>query len=159
LIYLGRCYMELNRAAEAREALDEAIQRDPKNQQALIVSAQLAMQQGEAEEAERIVRQALAIDANESEANFILTQCLRQIGRTKEAEQQAARYKRIQADWNTIHDLTTQKIPRAPHDVELQYQLGVILLRLGEDQTALNWLKKTLETDPKHDAARKALAE
>jgi tetratricopeptide (TPR) repeat protein len=159
LVNLARCCMELDRPQDARQALSEALDHDPTDQPALVVSAQLALQAGESEQAEKLVRRALAVDPYEREANFLLSQCLRQCGKIAEADQQAAKFKRIDADWRAVHEIVTVKMPKAPHDPEFRYQLGVILLRLGEDKTGVLWLKRALETDPKHEASRKALAE
>jgi tetratricopeptide (TPR) repeat protein len=160
LVLLARCYIDLARPEEARRALSEVLDGDPKNQPALLVSAQLDLQEGATEQAESWLRQALAVDPHDREANFLLSQCLlRQPGKQAEAQQQLAKFKAIEDDWKALHEITAKKLSVAPHDADLQYQAGVLLLRLGEEQTGIEWLKRALETNPKHELSQKALAE
>jgi predicted Zn-dependent protease len=160
LVLLARCYLDLARPEDARQILSEVLSRDPRNQPALLVSAQLALQEGANERAESFLRQALAVDPYDREVNFLLSQCLlRQPGRQAEAEQQLAKFKGIENDWKALHEITTKKMGAAPHDPDLQYQVGVIWLRLGEEKAGIEWLRRALETDPKHEPSQKALAE
>src|SRR5262249_54961120 len=148
LVLLARCYIDLARPEEARQLLSEVLAGDPKNQPALLVSSQLAMQEGATEQAESLLRQALAIDPYDREANFLLSQCLlRQAGRQAEAQQQLAKFKAIEDDWKALQEITAKKMSLSPQDPDLQYQAGVILLRLGEEQTGIEWLKRALETN------------
>src|SRR5262249_11683542 len=102
----------------------------------------------------------LAIDPYDREANFLLSQCLlRQAGRQAEAQQQLAKFKAIEDDWKALQEITAKKMSLSPQDPDLQYQAGVILLRLGEEQTGIEWLKRRLETNPKTEPSQKALAE
>jgi tetratricopeptide (TPR) repeat protein len=160
MVLLARCYMDQGQLADARQLLAEAIVKDPLNQPALLASAQLAMQDGATETAEEILRRALALDRYDREANFLMAQCLlRQPGKQTQANDQMARFKQIEEDWKRLHEITSRKIPEAPHDPELQYQVGAILLRLGDERTGVEWFKRALETNPRHEASRKALAE
>jgi tetratricopeptide (TPR) repeat protein len=160
LVLLGRCYMDIGRPEEARPALEQALAQNPQSQTALLASAQLAMQEGANEEAEKLLRRGLLIDAQDRETNFVLAQCLlRQPRRKREADEQMARFKRIEDDWKTLHEITTKKMGENPHDPDLQYQVGVLALRLGEDNMGIEWLKRALDTNPRHEAARKALAD
>jgi tetratricopeptide (TPR) repeat protein len=157
LVLLGRCYVELARPEDARPVLAEAMALDPKDTSVLYASAQLAMQEGNTEQAEAILRQAIAIDPNDRELNFLFAQCLTQRGKVGEAEQQTTKFKRIDADMQTLHFLTTKKMGESPHDPDVQSQVGVILLRLGEERMGVEWLKRALAINPEHAASRKAL--
>jgi tetratricopeptide (TPR) repeat protein len=160
LVLLARCYMDLARPQEAREVLAPVLERDPRNQPALLVSARLALQEGDLEQAENQSRRAVAADPSDREAHFLLSQSLlRQPSKQAEAKEQLVRFKRVEADWQTLHEITTKKLGAAPHDPDLMYQLGVLWLRLGDEKEGVEWLKNALRADPSHQPSRKALAD
>jgi tetratricopeptide (TPR) repeat protein len=159
LVLMARCYLDLAQPEKARQALDQALALDPKNQPALVISAKLALQEGAPEWAETLVRQALAIDPYERQANFLFEQCLRQTGKIAQADEQLAKLKRLEADWNALHEITTIKMGAAPQDPELAYQAGVLLMRLGDESNAVQWLQRALQINPNHAPSHRALAD
>ena len=77
-------------------------------------------------------------------------------GHTKEAEECSARIRRIDEDRKRLDELRTA-IMAAPHDASLRCEMGLILLRNGQDKEGVRWLESVLREHPGHGAARQAL--
>ena len=70
------------------------------------------------------------------------------------------RIQQIEDDLKRIHELATVQLERWPHDPDLMYEFGVILLRAGAEEQGLAWLDRALlESNDRHAPTHKALAD
>jgi predicted Zn-dependent protease len=173
LEYLSRCQpdnprvqVDLARYRDGQGRRDEAIvladavlARWPRYARALALRGRLAVEAEDYAAAEPWLRQAVAADPGDTQARYDLVRCLRYRGRDAEAQEHEARIKQREADRKRFHEIATVEMPQRPHDPELHYTLGKLLLRSGRRAEALRWLHSALRQDPQYAPARQALAE
>jgi predicted Zn-dependent protease len=158
LLGLARCRRSQGRTAQARELLDTLLTYHPQYAEGLCERGKLALEAGRPTAAERWLRRALALAPFDRDINYNLVQCLLHQDKSAEARPHQARLERLSADLQRAADLT-RKVAAAPRDPGLRHEIGVLLLRNGQDQEGLRWLHSALEVDPGHRPSRAALAD
>jgi Tfp pilus assembly protein PilF len=158
LVGLAHCRRLLNETDLARGLLDKALALCPQNGAALAEGSRLALQSESAAEAERWFRRAVEVTPFEKDVIYGLYQCLERLGKRREAEEVSTRLKRIDADLERLAGLTTQ-LAHDPRSPRLRCEMGLILMRNGQEDEALRWLESALIEDPEHAGAHQALRE
>jgi predicted Zn-dependent protease len=158
LLGLARCRRGAGRAAEAQQYLGALLDLHPGHAEALGERGKLALEAGEAAEAERWLRRALALAPFDRDVNYNLAQCLLHQGKADEARAQQSRLDRITADFQRAADVTRQ-VTASPRDPALRHEVGVLLLRNGQEQEGLRWLYTALQVDPGHRPTHATLAD
>jgi tetratricopeptide (TPR) repeat protein len=158
LLGLARCRRSRGRTAAARELLDTLLAYHPQHAEGLCERGQLALQAGRPAEAERWLRRALALAPFDRDSNYNLVQCLLHQDKAEQARPHQARLERLSADLQRAADLT-RKVAASPKDPALRHEIGVLLLRNGQDQEGLRWLRSALQADPRHRPTRATLAD
>jgi tetratricopeptide (TPR) repeat protein len=158
LFGLASCRAEQGETADAVNLLDRLLSLEPEHFGALAERGKIALDAGDPVEAEKWLRRATGVAPFEREALYNLYRCLGRNGRTAEAEECLARIKRIDEDRKRLDELRTA-VMTAPHDAALRCEMGVILLRNGQDRQGVRWLQSALQEDPGYGAARQALEE
>jgi tetratricopeptide (TPR) repeat protein len=156
LLGLARCHAERGETAEAVKLLDRLLSLQPEHAAALAERGKIALDGGNPLDAEQWLRGAARIAPFERETLYNLGRCLAQNGNAREAEECLGRVKRIDEDRKRLDELKTA-IMAAPHNADLRCEMGLILLRNGQDQEAARWLRSALREQPGHAAARQAL--
>jgi tetratricopeptide (TPR) repeat protein len=156
LLGLARCRVEQGDAAEATNLLDRLLSLQPEHAGALAERGKIALDAGKLSDAEKWLRHAARIAPFERETLYNLYRCLTVNGPAGEAEECLARIKRIDEDRKRLDELKTAII-LAPHDASLRCEMGLILLRNGQDKEGVRWLQDALREQPEHAAARQAL--
>jgi predicted Zn-dependent protease len=155
---LARCRRMCGQPEEARELLDALAAEQPGEALILSERGKLALDLGELAEAEDWLRRALARMPHDRQTVFALYQCLAQRGRTEEAKKYLAQVEALDADRKRLAELTEQVI-KTRHAPALRCELGLVCLRLGQEQDGLRWLVSALIDDPTHAPAHRALAD
>jgi tetratricopeptide (TPR) repeat protein len=119
------------RLAEARQAYDAVLAREPDHAEALHLSGLIGFQTGQIEQGLERVRRAIALNPGAAAPYANLGQALNGIGRHAEAAEALTRAVALQ--------------PGAPR---AHAQLGMALLELGQLQTALEQLDRALALQP-----------
>jgi Tfp pilus assembly protein PilF len=158
LVGLAHCRRLLNETNLARGLLDKAVALRPHNGAALAERSRLALQTESAAEAERWFRRAVEVTPFEKDVVYGLYQCLEQLGKRQEAEELSARLKRIDADLERLAGLTRQ-LAHDPRGPGLRCEMGLILMRNGQEAEALRWLESALREDPGDADTHRALRE
>jgi tetratricopeptide (TPR) repeat protein len=156
LFGLARCRAETGDTAEAVNLLDRLLSLQPKHAGALAERGKIALDAGNPLDAEKWLRHAAGVAPFERETLYSLYRCLTRSGHTKEAGECLARLQRIDEDRKRLDELKTA-IMMAPHDASLRCEMGLILLRNGQDKEGVRWLQSALQEHPGHVAARQAL--
>ncbi len=65
----------------------------------------------------------------------------------------------MEDDLKRFDEIVTRDLVRTPEDPALHYTLGQLLLRGGQHQEGLRWLRNALRLDPQYAPARRALAD
>jgi Tfp pilus assembly protein PilF len=158
LVGLAHCRRLLNETDQARRLLDKALALRPRNGSALAERSRLAFQSESAAQAERWFRRAVEVMPFEKDVVYGLYQCLEQLGQRQEAEEVSARLKRIDADLERLAGLTRQ-LAHDPRNPDLRCEMGLILMRNGQEAEALRWLESALLEDPEDAGTHQALQE
>jgi tetratricopeptide (TPR) repeat protein len=158
LLGLARCRAEKGDTAGAAGLLDRLLALRPEHVGALAERGKLALDAGNFPDAARWLRRATAIAPFEREPLYNLSRCLAADGHAKEAEECLARVKRIDEDRKRL-DAVKAAVMKNPHDAALRCEMGLILLRNGQDKEGVRWLQSALHEDPGCEAARRALEE
>jgi predicted Zn-dependent protease len=156
LLGLARCRAEEGDSAGAVELLDRLLSSQPENGGALAERGKIALDAGSPADADGWLRHAARVAPFERETLYNLYRCLTRNGQEKEAEECLARIQRIDEDRKRLDELKSA-VMAAPHDASLRCEMGVILMRNGQDKEGVRWLQSALHEDPGHAAARQAL--
>jgi tetratricopeptide (TPR) repeat protein len=156
LFGLACCRVEQGDTAGAVKVLDRLLSLQPEHSGALAQRGKIALDAGSPEDAERWLRRAARVAPFERETLYTLSRCLTVNGHTREAEECRDRIRRIDEDRKRLDELRTA-IMTAPHDASLRCEMGIILLRNGQDKEGVRWLESALREHPGCSAARQAL--
>jgi tetratricopeptide (TPR) repeat protein len=156
LFGLARCRAEQGDTAGAEKVLDRLLSLQPEHAGALAERGKIALDAGRPKDAEPWLRRAVRVAPFERKILYTLSRCLTMNGHTKEAEECRARIGRIDEDRKRLDELRTA-VMTAPHDASLRCEMGLILLRNGQDKEGVRWLESALREQPECDAARQAL--
>jgi predicted Zn-dependent protease len=156
---LARCRDGQGQRAEALLVVDAVLARRPGYARALALRGRLAFEGEEYQVAEPWLRAAVAADPGDTQARYDLARCLRYRGAIDEAQDHEAQIRQREADLKRFHEIATVEMAQRPHDPQLHYTLGRLLLRTGRRAEALRWLHSALVQDPQYAPARQALAE
>jgi tetratricopeptide (TPR) repeat protein len=104
---LGQAHLQLRHYDEAAASYQNALQRAPENEMALVGSGLMALRQGQSDEA--VHQFAHAVKADPDAVNLLLlARALRQAGRGEEAEAAAVQAEKVPPDWNQAQATTGQ---------------------------------------------------
>jgi tetratricopeptide (TPR) repeat protein len=158
LLGLARCEILLGRTEEGTKLLDQLLADHPRHALALRERGKVALQEGQAEQAEKWLRQAATLAPGDNQTAYILFNCLRLADKREEAAAALARFKSVEEDQERLNKCL-EAAERAPQDPAPRSEAGAILLKLGEEEEGLRWLRSALRADPKYRAAHRALAD
>ena len=66
---------------------------------------------------------------------------------------------RVEKDLRRLQAISSDELGRSPKEPRLYLEMGAILLRQGETQRGLSWLRDALRLDPNNTAVHQALAD
>lgn len=155
---LARCWLELERFAEARSLVGKALTVHPRDAELLMVRGQLAQKEGQLSQAETWLRQAVAAKPALQPAYYALMLVLEHEGKKEEADKCHKQLQAVEADLQKMNELV-RKAMAEPYNPQWRCEVGRLLLKIGEEQEGENWLRRALLLDPNHLATRQALAE
>jgi tetratricopeptide (TPR) repeat protein len=158
VIGLARCRQDLAEVDEAELLLDAFLAREPRHPAALLERGRVALRKGQPEGAEAWFRRAVDGAPRDADAWRLLTLCLEAQGKAGDATACREQLTRLERDAAGEERWRTQ-ITAAPDDPAPRYQLGMLLLGVGQEEEGLRWLSSVLAIDPRHGPARQALAD
>jgi predicted Zn-dependent protease len=154
----ARCAILMGRTEEGTQLLDRLLADHPRDARALMERGKVALQENQAEKAEKWLRQAAALAPGDPQTTYVLHNCLQFAGKRAEAAATLDRFKSVQEERKRLNGCVADaaQAPRAPAP---RAEAGAILLKLGEEEEGLRWLRSALRVDPKHRATHRALAD
>jgi tetratricopeptide (TPR) repeat protein len=156
LFGLARCAAATGANDKALQLLNQVLAANPNNWLALNERGKLAVQCDRPEDAVSDLRKADSL-APADVAPTHLVSCLLILGKHDEARKYQEKAARILADRKRRAELGDLIREKSPDDPELRYELGCVLLRLGQQRDAVHWFRTALEKDPKHRKTHEAL--
>ena len=155
---LARCARRVGEPGEAAALLDGLLKEAPDHGEALWERGELELDAGRPAAAEPLLRRAAARLPFDRRVQYSLYRCLVQLDRVGEAAVVNALVERLDADVRRMGQIT-QEVMRRPGDAALRCEGGLLLIRNGEREQGLRWLRMALRIDPDCEPARTALAE
>jgi tetratricopeptide (TPR) repeat protein len=157
-LLLARSHDQLGEREQAEAVLDESLGRWPDHAQSLAERGRLAREDGQGELAEGLLRRALAQAPGDYGVRFQLQMCLRQNGKAEEAQKLQNRVREAEEDMRRLAQIILHDMQERPHDAALHFEVASIRFREGAIDESLRWLHSTLQLDPHHAGAHRALA-
>jgi len=153
----ANCLAVQGNVSEARRLLEQTLDRVPGDFQALRQLGEAELSQGEFEKALEHLESAARQRPYDPTTRNALGKALRALGRGDEAQ--------LHLDYVAEAEESLARMERQlrvvverPDDVEVRYDIGMILLRYGSPEDGARWLLTVLEQQPDHNAAHEALA-
>ncbi len=153
---LARCRRRLGQLEEAKQLLDALANDQPNDGEILWERGQLELDRGNAAAAEPWFRKAATARPYDRRMAYSLSRCLLSLGKNEEAEKWTARVAELDADLKKMDQIRLAVMKR-PEDAALRCEGGLLLLKNGEQQEGIRWLKLALRLDPTCAEARSAL--
>ncbi len=142
---------------QARDLAEQALAANPQHGAAHAILGILDLRAGRSEAAVEHLENALLSNRGDIEVRANLAKAYQRAGRAEEAKAQLQVLQSEIAFADRVRHLTTQSKMR-PRDADLHRQLGDLYASAGNKEKAIAQYEATLELDPKHQAARSALA-
>jgi predicted Zn-dependent protease len=159
LVRLARCYNMLDRPAQAREVLDEVLRAHPEHALALRTRGQFALADSQLARAEAWLRQAVRHWPTDYQSNYLLLQALMQQNKTEEAKAQKRITEEVRDRSERLGQLRSRTLSERPLDPALHYEMGMLVMRTGNERVAVGWLLSALALDAAYRPAHAALAD
>ncbi len=157
LLGMAVCLRALGDPAGAMNFLDRLLAREPGNSRGCLENAAIRADAGQAEEALGWAKRAEASLPDEAELHFRLAGLFEQIGQPAAAAPHLARSDLLGEAYKKTGEWARQLLDD-PSKIELRYQIGAELLRVGKDESAVAWLSTALLEKPDHKPSHRALA-
>lgn len=158
-VALAECLDGLGQSAEAVRLADDVLAQQPEFGPALGLRGQLAFASGQWDDAKSWLRRALLHNPQDHRARYSLILCLEQSGQDEEAKRQRRQLQQLEEDLAHFNEIVTRDIAQRPTDPALHCTLGQLLLRGGQREEGMRWLRSALRLDPDYAPARQTLAE
>jgi Tfp pilus assembly protein PilF len=155
---LGRCLLERGRLDDARSTLMRALQLAPDAHVARLQLGKLELKVGRANEAIVHLRPVIEARPFDPEPRLVIASALRDIGQSDEAKEHLQFVERSLKATDRMRALMDQTKGR-PTDVEMRFEIAMILMSNGAPNDGAKWLLSVLNLDPHHRPSQAALAE
>lgn len=141
-VNLAGIYMEQGRMAEAREALEQALELSPDDDNALARKGEWLVRQGEHNEALLVLREAIRRNSANPTAQFYMG--VAHLGR---------------GELDEAHARLQMVLHLDPHNAPAHYQLGLLYEKQGNGAASIEEYRKALSLKPELHEARLKLAD
>lgn len=155
---LSRCQRELGHFDQASAVLSGLPETEQAAAGVRAERGQIALAQNRFAEAESLLRESLRELPREREILYGLQQSLTRQGKNKEAEEIQVLLKQVDFDGRRMGELISA-LAREPGNADLRFEGAMIFLRNGMTEDGVRWLQMTLDNNPRHVEAHRALAE
>lgn len=163
---LATCYVAMHRMQDARRELEKTIELSPTNWVALSGLGNIRVALGQYEEAVKVLRAAEALNGDDAQIQSKLGVALKKLGdpagalehfqralatlfpqdaRVYEQVATALRDRGLATEAVALYD---DAVRRKPDHPQSRYELGVALIRVGQDDEAIKYLDEAFKAEP-----------
>jgi len=154
---LAQCAHARGDLEQAIRHLDRTLKLAPGHLDARRLKGQLDLAQGKLDEALRGLEAVVEQRQYDTLAREALGRTLRSLGRSDEAKGHFDFVAQAEPSITRLNRLLRESLLE-PKDAELRYEIGTILFKYGPPEDAAKWMRATLELNPEHAGAHRALA-
>jgi tetratricopeptide (TPR) repeat protein len=154
----AECHFAEGHLDQAQQDVRLALEEAPNYLPALLLSADVALDQEQVQEALDFAERAVTAYPKDSSARQRRGLVYQRLGRTEEAAAELRQMESLRELRLRFTDLHT-RAGANPGDADVRYELGQVAHELALDDLALEWFNAALSIDPNHQDARRALAE
>ena len=156
---LARCLRNLGKAEVAQQLLEDWLAGyGSTDANVLSLCGRIERDLGNPERALRSLKQAEKLAPRDPDTIVMLSAVHRELGQEQEARRYDRKADDLRADFTRL-DTLSKKLAGTPDDVESRFEIGTILLRLGQEKPGVFYLRSVLKLDPTHRATHLALAD
>jgi predicted Zn-dependent protease len=155
---VARCKVALGEVDEGRRLLDALLHERLNDPEVLHERGRLELDTGDAATAEEWLRQAVKAAPYDLALSYSMARCLERLGKREEAQKFEERGKRGDEDIRRLAQIM-QEVAARPRDPAPRFEAAQILMRNGQEQRAVDWLRTALQVAPDHAPTHQALAE
>jgi predicted Zn-dependent protease len=146
------------RQEEALALVNEVLEKEPDNYEAMQLRGSLALETGHPAEAEMWFRKAVAKEPGNLQLLHNLHRALNaQPSRKKEAEQVLAEHQKLSEATMRLSKLLQESSHRITQDANVAAELGNLFLQVQREASGLYYLETAVRLDPRQDQARRTL--
>lgn len=155
---VGRCdcLVQLGEIDTARRDLAALIARAPGDVAALEVAGRLELAAGDAARAVEHLRRACERRPEDAELRYAFGRALRLAGDGAAAREHLEFREAAAAPLDRLRTLLVE-LPRDPWNADLRTEIGELTYRWKSREEGLQWIRRALDVDPEHPAARALL--
>jgi len=154
----AECHFAEGQYDEADEEVRGALEQVPGYLPALLLAADVALDQQQVEEALQFAQRAVSTYPKDSSARQRLGLVYQRLGRLQEAEAELRKMELLRELRLRFTDLHA-RAGASPNDADVRYELGLVAHELALDDLALEWFSAALSIDPNHQDAYRARAQ
>ena len=158
LLGLATCMLDRGDSDDARGLLEAVLRRDPDNFEARLHLGHLELVGRRGEQALRWLQPLAEKWPEDWELSMLMIQALHATGQDDAAQRFVEIARDRDQQISRLEELFDE-IRKRPHDLELRYQIGRMLVRHRSRAEGVGWLQSVLRYDPQHRGAHAALAE
>ena len=159
LVALGQCRYLQGELQEAGRLLERVEKEAPDNLTVLLYMAKLEELDLRPVEAERRLRRLLEKDTANTEALLLLASVLRAQDRTEEAKAALDQFEQMKVVLESANRLLRNEAEHPTKDPAAAFEIGDLMLKMGQERVGTYWLSQALKRDPEHLPTHRALAE
>ncbi len=146
----------LGNLATALEQLQQSLDADPQQRDAILLTGTIQVQDKKHNEAIAVLLQGLEYHPKDDQLMYKLAEAYRGIGDNINAEKYIAQSDSLRQKRERFSKLNTDAIGE-PTNVEMRLELGQLAEEIGKPEIAMGWYQAVLQLDPTHEEAAKHL--
>lgn len=155
---LGHCQAELSDLKAARATFQRILELDPQHFEARLVLGRLELAERRPEAALEWLEPLAAKWPLDTALRHLLAQAYSAIGDEARAEESFAIVAKSERALERLEALF-DTVSKRPDDVSVRYEIGYLLLHHRSRPEGAGWLESILRIDPRHQGARRELAD
>jgi tetratricopeptide (TPR) repeat protein len=156
---LGQCRFLQGQHAESRRLLEAAVEKLPNDRYVLLYLARLDIEDRQPARAEERLRKLLDKDQSDTEARYVLVTALKFQRRDREAAENLVRYEQDKVLIDRANKMLQSEAKTPTRDANTAFEIGSLLLQIGQEQQGLHWLNEALSRSADHQPTHAALAD
>jgi len=148
----------LDQTDEALKVLQEVLEKDPINVEALVETAKIQFAAGNYQQTYDLLAPVVSQHSRDFDLRHLYATALSKVGKKDEAKEEFAIVRKAKVELDRANKMAS-KVTLAPSDIDLRLEVAQIYLKYSSEREGLLWYWSVLDIDPDNRSAHLALAE